>query len=681
MRDEVRDEVCERMDNDLAKSMARLGDLVGQSKADLYDDSTCRGRRSVLLMQELCGRVALVENVSSQTLWPQFAQWVQKNPVSASKIATIWTSDWIVSNSDRLMMAAAWKSRASVLKKWGVKLDDSLVKKIDVLKVKWNEEKEQRRLLNLADKNFQTAQLLTHWESILQLLTSDAKEFCQIVDEEEAILFKKGRHLWSTLKKMSDSAIQCHMLSARAILSFGRSTGCRGKHILTANLEHFRVLDDNRLRFRYFCDKNGRRSKVSRPIHVVLQFHSNPSLCGILHLAQFVVFSAYVLKQNAEKPFYFDVNFNVCKTELTRYHHVFYRASTIIQRSTVAAGVRDVNNKPYMGRNKLHVMRSICNDLLIQGGVDKLSRREFCGWSSGDVDGRYYSNPEHIAISSSAPKVLAQGDPHRAWENLNGVPQQVLEMLLSEHQGEVMVFFRKIILVALAAGLCQSSFSKYFKDITKHSQFKVYKTTVTPSLKKKRATTLPPNGETGCYLKRRIVELTTALAMERAENKRLRAVYGGCKDPRKTRRSLLTLSPEEAKNKLNGFVLEITKGSVLDLKSTSWLRLCYDTVTNEIVPHISRYSENDSFIVTLASSEGKRLMAVLMLAAAFHTFGENKLSEVSVEFTKRQTWLGFFAKHRKSSYLFSSFKTDCWSSFLMSSELDKPTATVKEVAL
>ena len=46
------------------------------------------------------------------------------------------------------------------------------------------------------------------------------------------------------------------------------------------------------------------------------------------------------------------------------------------------------------------------------------------------------------------------------------------------------------------------------------------------------------------------------------------------------------------------FVLEITKGSVMDMKSTSWLRMCYDTVTNEIGPHISRYSENDSFIVS-----------------------------------------------------------------------------------
>ncbi len=48
------------MDNELTKSMERLGDIVGQSGTDLYDDSTCRGRRSVLLMREFCGRVAFI---------------------------------------------------------------------------------------------------------------------------------------------------------------------------------------------------------------------------------------------------------------------------------------------------------------------------------------------------------------------------------------------------------------------------------------------------------------------------------------------------------------------------------------------------------------------------------------------------------------------------------------------
>ena len=665
------------MDSELAKSMERLGDFVDQSEGDLYDDSTARGRRCVLLMRDLCGRVALMEGTPVEDLWPIFARWVKDHPDKATKAATIWTSDWIVNNSDRLMMASAIKFRTTVLKKWGIKLDESIENKIKVLKIKWNEQLEQRRLTNLADKNHQTTQLLKHWESILKLLTSDAKEFYQLVDDAEVFLFKNGCHLWSTLKKKPQSTTQGHMLSAQAILSFGRATGCRGKHILTANLEYFKVLDDNRLRFRYFNEKNGSKSNVSRPIHVVLQLHSNPVLCGILHLAQFVVFAAYVLKKPVERPFYFDVSED-CKKESTQYYSMFNRASTIIQCSAVAAGVRDVKGKAYMGRNKLHVMRSVCNDLLIQGNVDTLSRREFCGWSSGDVDGRYYSNAEHVAIASNAPKVLAQGDPHCAWENINGIPDQILNMLLPEHHSEVMIYFRKVILVALAANLCAPSFSTYFQGITKHSQFKVYKSTVTPSLKR-WSSSLSSEPERGGGLKRRIAELTTALAMERSENMRLTAVYGGSKDPKKVRK--VSMSPGEAKKKLNDLVLEITKGSLLDRRSLDWLGLCADRVANEIVPHISRYSENDSFVVALASSEGKRLVAVLMIAAAFHTFGKDKLSIVSKEFTKKQTWLGYYAKHRTSSYLFCGFKTDTWSSFLMSSELDKPVVTAKAIAL
>ena len=83
----------------------------------------------------------------------------------------------------------------------------------------------------------------------------------------------------------------------------------------------------------------------------------------------------------------------------------------------------------------------------------------------------------------------------------------------------------------------------------------------------------------------------------------------------------------------------------------------------------ARYTTNDKFIIPLNSAGGKRLIAVLMLAGAYHNFN---MEATCSAFTSRMSWLGYVAKHRQTSQLFESFKTDSWSSFLMTTQLDKP---------
>ena len=80
--------------------------------------------------------------------------------------------------------------------------------------------------------------------------------------------------------------------------------------------------------------------------------------------------------------------------------------------------------------------------------------------------------------------------------------------------------------------------------------------------------------------------------------------------------------------------------------------------------------ENDDFLIGLSSADGKRLLGVLMLAAAFH----NNRRVDKVELTNRQTWMGYYASHKKT-LLFEGFRSDCWSGFLTTSNLDKPMPT------
>jgi len=164
-------------------------------------------------------------------------------------------------------------------------------------------------------------------------------------------------------------------------------------------------------------------------------------------------------------------------------------------------------------------------------------------------------------------------------------------------------------------------------------------------------------------LKRQAFELSTALARSEAENKRLRRMY----EPEQP--NTAPISAHEAKERLVSLVDEVTKGSLLSKKSMAWLAMCHDRVTSDIVPLIKQCGENDGFLVGLSGADGKRLQGVLMLAAAFHSHrGVDK-----VELTNRQTWMGHFASHKKTSTLFEGFfRSDCWSGFLFTSKLDKP---------
>ena len=115
---------------------------------------------------------------------------------------------------------------------------------------------------------------------MLKLLNSTTKEFISTVDGcTDVSLFLKNVRRWSTLKKLGASTFKAHMLLVQSVLSFGRATACRGKHIINAKLfDDFQVLPDNRLLYRYLCEKNGTKSNVQRPIHVCLQLHSDPTL-------------------------------------------------------------------------------------------------------------------------------------------------------------------------------------------------------------------------------------------------------------------------------------------------------------------------------------------------------------------------------------------------------------------
>jgi hypothetical protein len=353
-----------------------------------------------------------------------------------------------------------------------------------------------------------------------------------------------------------------------------------------------------------------------------------------------------------------------------------------LQVASVTAGVRDSEGNKKSGIKKLHSMRGICNDMLVQKGVETSTRRQHLGWTDGSVDDKHYSNSEQAAIASKAPQVLA-GDPHNVWTmNLDSMPNQILKLLLPHETSPILVYFRKVVLIALASDMCPASFTQYFRDIYCNSQFKVYKISLKASLK-----SIPPTPEKKAEnveianLKRKLVEVTANLNMEKLQNKRLKKLYsrdaGQSDDSESDNDEPRTL--DQAKQRLLEITTEVTKSTVLDKNSIGWLKMCHDRVTNDVIPLISKFSKHDAFLFGLSTTPGKRLINLLLLSALYHNSPESVVSDIAKSFTLRQNWLGFVASNKRGP-AFNRYHTESWSAFIISSGLDKPMES-KEIAI
>jgi hypothetical protein len=228
------------------------------------------------------------------------------------------------------------------------------------------------------------------------------------------------------------------------------------------------------------------------------------------------------------------------------------------------------------------------------------------------------------------------------------------------------------VLIGLAANLCPASFTKHFGDVLGDSQFKLFQSSIQSSLKaepisgEKRA----ENAEIAS-LKRKLVEVISNLQMERAENKRLRKLYGREDEAQQEEDHHPITTPDQAKYKLLTVITEIVKSTNIDKQTLRWLKMCHDRVTNDVVPLINRFSTHDNFVFGLATTPGKRLLSVLLLSAMYHNNDESTLMKICEEFAKRQNWLGYVAANKKSSPFLKKFQTESWSAFLIGSGLDK----------
>jgi hypothetical protein len=635
-------------------AIARLGEVVDQS-TDLYEIITNRDKMLLRYVKSLCARVAVDEGLVENALWPTFASWLKENKAKASSYASVEIAEVVLTKQDALSLKKMVNDRLYVFKRWGIAIAPALESKIAAMKVKWNANEQAQQVANLEAKNEQTHVLLAHWGALLGNLALTPPEFKA---KTTALVPPIDTIHYCQMKKKTDAVFQGNLLRTRAQLSFGRVTGCRSKHVLSADVTSaLRVLDDNRLLYRYQTGKNGKKKATSKTNHVALQLNSEPSLCATLHLAEFVVYVAFVLNRCWQTPFLFDSD--PAMDPINR-HAKAYTESTSIYVTAAAISSIDV------GKVKLHILRSACNDILIRGKVPKAERQDHLGWS-GDIDDKHYSNSEHCAIASDSPRVLAGGAAHAIWQHLGSVPTDVLALLLPECSECIMVHFRKVVLVALAAGLSPPSFAAHFNDISRSSAFNAFKVSVVATMRK--AATVVTNDPIN--LKRQVFELRGQLARSEAEVKRLRRMY----EPDQT--TTASIPAREATETVISLVDEVTKGSALSKKSIAWLTMCHDRVTTDIVPLIKQCGDNDGFLIGLSGADGKRLQGVLMLAAAFH----NHRGVDKVELTNRQTWMGHFASHKKTSTLFEGFRSDCWSGFLATTNLDKPMAAPEFIAL
>jgi len=387
------------------QAIARLGLVVDQS-TDLYEVTTGRDRLLVRYVHSLCARIAVGEGLLENVLWPTFASWLKDNNLKATSYASVEIAEVILTKQDALSLKKMVNDRLCEFKRWGIAIAPALESKIAAMKVTWNLNEQAQQMANLEAKNEQTHVLLAHWGALLCTLVLTPPEFKA---QTSALLSPGDTMAYWNQRTKTDSVFQAYLLRTRAQLSFGRVTGCRSKHVLSNDVTSaLRVLDDNRLLYRYETGKNGKKKAFAKTNYVVLQLNSELSLCATLHLAEFVVYIAHVLNGRWQSPYLFDSD---PATDPINRHAKACTESTSIYVTASAISNIDV------GKVKLHILRSVCNDILIRGKVPRSDRQQHLGWSGG-VDDKHYSNSEHCAVASDTPKVLAGGPPHQVWQHL-----------------------------------------------------------------------------------------------------------------------------------------------------------------------------------------------------------------------------------------------------------------------
>ena len=388
------------MNDDVQLSLKRLSAITGATNSsNLYDESTRHKKQSIYHVKALCNFIALQENLENDDLWPIFSVWVKQNREKTTNYATIYLSNFIVANEGKICMKVAVHTRLTSFRKWGIVISEALQQQINQIDSQWNSIRANRVVENLNQKGHQIKEMIKHWSQIINVLELDQKEFIAKSEQVGVDFNIITESIWSNFKskRRNNKQRQAHLLMTRAVLSLGRATGCRGINMLDMDLHSwFKVLDDHRLLYKYVNEKN----EANRIVNVVIQLHNDPSLCAIVHLAQFVVFVSHVLNMSTKdhSPFHFDKG----RGKTVLYPRIYRYVSCILQVASVTAGVRDSEGNKKIGIKKLHSMRGICNDMLVQKGVETSTRRQHLGWTDGSVDDKHYSNSEHAAIASKA---------------------------------------------------------------------------------------------------------------------------------------------------------------------------------------------------------------------------------------------------------------------------------------
>jgi hypothetical protein len=534
---------------------------------------------------------------------------IAANQGRCTEIADAFINDYIKEKHGKITsISAQVRERRRALELIGVRVSDVLDRQIRILETEvWKRTHTKQVNDTAAKKQEQRETFAPLFDKIGPLVDNlIAPEFfamirhiaeqpppsfpCYLVDEMRMI----------TSKNKTSFERTGMVLKAAAYHYLASSTGIRGGHLCLATLDDFKLEPGEEGFFlSYQNRKNGMRLDVVRHCVTRVVPHTDPVQCAIVRLALFIAFltrtTGFVLN-----PFLYTrecQNTDLKVADAAKKRSAALRGHKQITAMLEAFVIR-LGVAQGMGKKKLHIYRDLCNNKLIEAGVSESDRESHIGWQDR-VSRSTYSNRVAVAKNLETPFKLAgradKNQPaHRMWDLLDDVPASLLPRNLSH---PFLVYMCKVHVLALANGFGGQHYRQYFKGLLDHPDFIGFSQQVRAYCTMRGVKTSDARES----LKRRIAFLEKELALEKRKRTRL--------DPVAEEKTVTEIHDKTE-------LIEETERINQHAASLDFPQFCADQLV-PLLCLVTKYSVNHNFGLLQSSATGKKLRAILILAAAW----------------------------------------------------------------
>ena len=627
--------------------------------------------------------------------WKGYAAWIGANEERATK----WVNAYFIHKIDTAPLKGKAGSTVkdlvkSAVKAVGVELTkeaEEHLRKVD--ETKWapirakHEREFKERKIRLMDS-----------------ITTHFPKMAEIINGGDLVTFRKHMPTTGVIRAarkhftlIDDAMLVAYQLRFLTVMTQANMTAQRGCHVHMAKWGDFSLykVDEQAIGLTQSYVNLKREKLAGLPQRAFVGHHRDPLCDPILRLAQYTVWC--IINGYAMSEYIFALDTRVTPDsyyELVRDNN---RERIIVVMDTVVKILEKehgITIEEYGKGQKIHIFRSVSGNQAARAGVSNAGINEHLQLSDTSVLGRYVFS--HHARAGSVSTKACQGfsqeqDACVHWtEYLPKVPHELLDTLFIGVAlkaqcvpSPVLDYLKRAFVCSLALGATPTHVAAMFGHITGADSFVKFKSTMLAYVERQKKR--DSESSVGVrQLRNRLKTKDQELSALEVELGVVTTERDECKRKIEQLETTVKELSEEAavkKRKLNtGTVVAQARiksllNDLLEHKSEPrFPKLCHEVVFEQpdglLAAHRDHVEANGgSFIFKQATADGKKLIRVLVLAAAIHkgtTMPQLQSDKVlyDQDLSRQSNWMGFVDKKRKALSYFKAVPTESWADFI-----------------